>query len=101
MIYDLSANLKTRSGDDVKDDKGSSIKMGEAIVNALDTLATNEQATGIEKSLRWKIGLKLFNANYITDLTPEEVVLCKDCIGRMYHPLVVGQIWEVLDKKDV
>jgi hypothetical protein len=51
---------------------------------------------GDEKVRRYRLARKLFNASKV-ELTPEDVVLLKSLIGQIYGPLVVGQVWDLLD----
>lgn len=48
-----------------------------------------------EKYLRGDLGLRLFKGE--SALTPEEITLVKDLVGRLYSPLVMVQIYKLLD----
>jgi len=53
---------------------------------------------GDEKVRRYKMALQIANED-VVDLPPKDVVLIQELVGRLYTPLVVGQVWEMLDPK--
>lgn len=55
----------------------------------------DENPPGEEKARRYQLALKITNEDEI-ELTPEEAVLIRSLVAKVYGPLVVGQVWELL-----
>jgi hypothetical protein len=51
---------------------------------------------GDEKVARFHLALKVTREDQL-DLKAEDVVLIKQLVGKMYGPVVVGQVWSILD----
>ena len=58
-----------------------------------------ENLDGNGKYKRWSLAKKIKESNGNTVLTAEEVVSLKDIIGKSYNPLIVGQIYDILENK--
>jgi len=66
------------------------------VVNAL--LSPMEKDTGMQKMEKEELARKVYQ-NDSVDLTIEQVKLIKDRIGEMYAPIVVGQVWRLLENR--
>lgn len=70
-------------------------------VNALLGFDPQEDARleGTEKLRRFNLAQKLYNGGWV-EVTAEEVALLKTLVNRMYAPLIVGRVWQVLESND-
>lgn len=67
------------------------------VTNALMVQDQSEaQVKGEEKARRYQLGLRIYGEES-PDLSPEEIVLIRQRVAQMYQPLVVGQVWALLD----
>jgi hypothetical protein len=97
MILDLSKPLLDRAGRVLSDAHGP-VTLATAIVTALDTVTPDkEPLTGAEKMRRYRLASRILEAPSATPLTLEDAALCKALVGDGYGPLIVGQIWSVLE----
>lgn len=68
-----------------------------AATRALTATFRDEQnLAGEDKVTRWHLALRIVDEDE-PELKAEEVVLIKMVVGKMYGPLVVGQMWDILD----
>ena len=61
-------------------------------------LVNNDAGDGQTKFNRWTLAQKLqaFVSSDDIDLTPEEVSTLRECIGKIYLPMVVGPAFKLL-----
>jgi len=55
-----------------------------------------EPLSGEAHLIRYNLALRIHENDSIT-LTSEETVLCKECVAKMYTPLIVGQVFYTLE----
>lgn len=73
------------------------LTLSDVCVNALETpLDTDKQMSGQEKFKLDQIARKIYNGKNI-DLTVEEISTIKERVGKAYGPMIVGQVWKLLD----
>ena len=66
-------------------------------IKALTASYEDERSLGGEEKVkRFHLALRLHDDDE-PDLKPEDVVLAKKLIGKLFGPLVVGQSWIILD----
>ena len=68
------------------------------IINAI--LIPKQNETGIEKVQKYELAKKIYSSPEV-DLTVEEIVLIKEKVGEAFAPIVVGQIWNLLEKGSI
>lgn len=73
-----------------------------ACVNVLtmrevDDRGRAKEITGKEKVERYELAKRIYHSKELVDIRPEEQVLLKELIGRIYPPITVGQAFEILD----
>ena len=56
-----------------------------------------KELTGEEKVKRYQLAQRIYDSKGLLDISPEEQVLLKQLIGRIYPPITVGQAFEILD----
>jgi hypothetical protein len=97
MILDLSKPLLDRAGRALSDAHGP-VTLATAIATALDTVTNDkEPLTGVEKMRRYRLASRILGSPSAAPLTLEDAALCKALVGDGYGPLIVGQIWSVLE----
>lgn len=70
----------------------------DAVVNALMIVEPKKMLTipGVEKARRFDLGLRIYNG--ATEISTEEVAMIKQLVGEGYNPMIVGQVWSLLEK---
>lgn len=95
----------------LNDLNGNALKFGvdqtdftlrEAVVTALTTAIPNEPLSGPESFKRYRIAMAVsgdgVDGDGVIDLKSDEISLIKDLVGKLYAPLVVGRVYDALDK---
>lgn len=82
--------------------KGKPFTLRKACVNVLlmteiDGTGRAKELKGEEKVERFELATNIHKCNGLFDMRPEDQVLLKKLIARVYGPLTVGQAWQVLD----
>lgn len=99
MRFDLSKILLERNGEAVKGPEEKPLTVNGAVVIALDILASQEKLSGEEKVKRFKLACRIHGEVLPIELSPEEVTLIRKLVNEAFpSPLVVGQVWEELEK---
>lgn len=97
MEYDLDTVMTDLKGQPVTQSSGDGpatiLKLGDVVLNAM--LALDENDTAETKVKKFRIAVKT-QAGGKCELSPEEVVLIKQCVGKFYNPLAVGRVYELL-----
>ena len=89
---DLSTGKKMLAEKDVE------LTMRVVLINALMVETEKDKdATGVQKILRYKIATKISESNGSVELTVSEAKECLDRVDRVYPPLIVGPVHELLD----
>lgn len=100
---DFSAALNDQDGQPIKDSDGKVLTLGRASMMALMTGYPEDQAGGpdvaLKKQRRGNLGLKVYEAKGPVDVSPEDLVLIREYIGKLYPPLVVVRAMPLLDAK--
>lgn len=68
-----------------------------AITNALNGQYEDEKIDGAEKSKRGLLAFDIHSAKQPVDLSAEEITLIKTLAGKAYGPLMVAQVWRLID----
>lgn len=99
MKIDFSSVLKGLDGKELKGDlKGEkSLTLGSVCVESLmASFPDEERLSGNDKVKRFKLAQKIYNRTPV-DITVEDASLIKELIGKAYGPLIVGQVWDLLE----
>lgn len=100
MLVKVNVLLKTLAGETMKDNvDGQAVDatVKTAIVNAV--LAPVQKESGIDKVKKFNLAQRVYKEDEV-ELTAEEISLIKTCIGENFAPIVVGQVWNLLEGKD-
>lgn len=84
----------------IAEQETSPMTLGDAAANALVNQYRDENVSGQDKVKRWALALRIHKASDI-ELTADDVKLIKDLVAKAYGPLVVGQVWSILDPASV
>ena len=78
---------------------GKDLTLKQVACNALNLMFQDEQnLSGEEKAMRGLLAMRIY-ANPDLDLTIDDVALIKKLIGKGYVPLIVAQVWDILEGK--
>jgi len=101
MRVDVNQTLKALNGEVLKDNDGKGnvvdATLKTAIVNGL--LAPVQQGkneSGLDKVKKYELATRVYKNDEV-ELTAEDIVLIKKCVGENFAPIVVGQVYEMLD----
>jgi len=99
MKINVDQTLKTLDGKTMMDadSSGNAVEatVKTLLVNAV--LAPTKDEKGVDKVRKYELAKMIFKGGEV-DLTPEDVVLIKEQVGNNFAPIVVGQVFEMLDK---
>lgn len=98
MKIDMKVKLKTLKGDDILDEKNNPVTIGDIISQALLASFPDDNEKGEEKYKKFKLAVKVNSSDLPIDITLEEAVKIKEIVGKGFSPLIVGQVWEILEK---
>lgn len=92
--------MKIKLNEHITDFAGEPIEglsVGDAIINSLMTMLKGEEnMDGKAKFELFALASKLHGKEEV-DLSLDEAAKIKDRVGRIYTPLIVGRLWNVLD----
>lgn len=95
MIKNFDVNLKDKDQNNwIENEKPVSAKA--LIIDAILANLPDEQPNALEKMQRYDLYKKLLNGGDV-ELTTEELSLIKQAVGKIYSPLAVGQIYEIIE----
>lgn len=100
MKIDVSKKLTAFDGQVLldKDAKGEVIEVTSKIVVVNSLLVPVKTDDGVAKVKKYELAKKVFQAEQEVELTVEEAALIKERIADSYGVLVVGQVWEQLER---
>lgn len=91
------------SGEPITGENNSPFTLGQCTVNAL-LQPTQTQVSPQDKVRRARIAERAYEAEHEQDgecdMSPEDVVLIRDCIGQIYPPLIVMKAFGLLEGDD-
>lgn len=93
----LDLAMKDLNGETIYSEEGRARPMKSIVTEALLASFPNETASGEEKLKRYLLAMKV-NVGGEVDLSPEEIVMIKDLVGKGFSPLVVGQVFGLLNE---
>lgn len=98
-IKNFDATLKDFDGSEIQDpnNDGKITPLTYYVKRALCTPFADEPGLpGDVKVERYATAMKVHKGGDV-ELTPEEVVEIKKCVGKCFAPVIVGQIYEILN----
>jgi hypothetical protein len=98
MLIDFQRQLRDMN-DEVMKLNGKDFLLVNACQEALLATFPDEQGLGgKEKVERFLLAMKITDGLLPVEISIEEAAQIKMLVGKAYGPLVVGRVWEVLDK---
>ena len=94
----IKVNQALKGFDDapLKGDKGVIVTLKDVCINSLLT-----PIQGDDEKVKWEkyeIYRKLKESKVEVELKLEEVTMLKKCVGRIQPHLLMGQVWEILER---
>jgi len=101
MQVNVSVVLKAIDGvNDLKNNDGDGkvkiFPLKDAIVNAVLAPVKHDEK-GVDKVKKYELAKKVQIADGNVELTIEDITLIKERVGEVYPPLIVGQVFELLE----
>lgn len=100
MQIDFTATLVSLDGKSLQSESGDTLLLGDVVTNALINQYSDENPSGVEKVKRWSIAKRVFGRADIS-LTADDIALIKNLVAKAYGPIVVGQVWSIIDPESV
>lgn len=97
---DFTTPLQNLNGTPLLMEGGASMTLGDAAANALISQYPDETPSGADKVKRWSLAMRVHSAQQV-ELTADDIKLVKDFVAKAFGPLVVGQVWAILDPASV
>lgn len=98
MRYDLTLPLKTLAGVQITDaEDADGFTLRTVLVRSALYVDRGKNPTAMEKLAAYALAKRIATAGSTIDLSAEELVYLKAQAGTYWQPLVVGQLWEILD----
>lgn len=99
MKINLEQAITVFDGSKLQSDiQGVDLTYAQVCINALMSHHTNEQATGEQKFERYQLAKKINDAKGAeVEFTPEQIVMIKNLAANIYTPIVIGQLYELLN----
>jgi len=97
MLINVTETLKQFDGTPIKDVvKGEAVDatVRQAIVNAL--MSPAEKDTGLEKVKKYDLAMRVYKEDEV-EFSAEEAAMVKEVVGKLFAPIVVGQLFKLLD----
>jgi len=97
---DFNTPMMSIDGKPITDEKGAAgtVTLKKIALEALLTGFPDETTLpGEEKAKRYVLAVKIAAADGKLELTSEEVTMLRKVVGKGYGPLVVGQVWKIID----
>ena len=96
MKIDLNNKIKTLEGEPVLE-KDEPVTFAHPCINALLSNHPDETVSGEEKLRRYQLAKRISDTLGAVTLTIEEAALIKTLVPKLYTPLVVGQLYELME----
>ena len=99
MLVKVNVPLKTMDGQVMKDNvDGQAVDATVKLVIVNAVLAPVQKESGIEKVKKYELAKKIYTSDEV-ELTAEEISLIKETVGENFAPVIVGQVWNLLEGK--
>jgi hypothetical protein len=93
MKVKTTETIKTFTGQEVLDDQGQTVTIKSLLVNAL--LAGDQKDDGMVKVSKYELAKRIYSQDNV-EVSEKDIVMLKEIVGKMYGPLVIGQVYEAL-----
>lgn len=96
MLINLATQIVNLGGTPIPEADGKPMTLKSIFCNALIGQRQGEAITGIEKVRRYNLAMSIYNSTEAC-LGMDDTKLLRDLVADGYTPLVVGQVWNILD----
>lgn len=97
MRKDFTIPLTHLDGTPIKDGDKQATLTTVALTALLASYEDERALTGKEKAERYQLALKINKRPAEVDITAEQLTMLKSLIGKAFGPLVVGQVYDLLE----
>lgn len=99
MKINFKQELGTFNGTRLMYDEKTPWTLQTACVESLGAIYRDEQSVAAEEKFkRYMLAEKIINATKTTDFTIDEVSMLRTMVGKHPSPIIVGRVWEILEK---
>jgi len=98
MKIDTTVALTDLKGEQIKNNKGEVLFSQTVMVDSLLATHQGETPTGKEKFERYELAKKISDAKGTVEISAEEATKLKDMIAKSWAPIVVGRMYELIEK---
>jgi len=99
---DFGQKIKNIDGTIAKEggkEEDKDMTLGFICANALLANIPNENPSGLDKFKRWELAKKVIG-NETVEVTAEDISMMKELVGKAFGVIVVGQTYQMLEKKE-
>lgn len=95
--FDFTSPINNLDGNPTTDEKNQVFTFVKAI--GLACINPLESDTSDQKYQDFCIGVKIVNNPQKVELSTEEISRIKEKVGKVFGPLIVGRVWDLLEAK--
>jgi hypothetical protein len=96
MLINTNIKIKQLNGDDFLNPDKTEVTVKAVILDALSTPIKEEP--GSVKFEKYGLAKKIYETDEV-ELLSENISLIKELVGKLYAPIIVGFVWDVLEGK--
>ena len=96
MKRNFNQELTTFSGEKMKSVDGSTATAKSVIIDAL--LADDRQLSGTDKMKHFALAEKIHKSDDSVELSTEDLTIIKGAVGKIFAPMVVGQVYRIIEE---
>jgi hypothetical protein len=98
MRFDLTQPINDLNGVQIVDKIDTDgYTLRSTLIRTALAMLPGKQPSAEEKLIAYSLAKRIATANQFIDLSAKEVVFLHDQGGAMWSPLVMGQLWDILD----
>lgn len=98
MRIDLNHQMRSLDGDILKDQANKDLTLRAIFIQSLLDPEQSRSLSGEEKLERHDFAVEIKATKRYYELNDNNVKKLKDLVGKVFTPLIVGQVWPILDK---
>lgn len=106
MNINVSQKITTLDGQSIPANDGVSGELRPTILKDIlvkammePTQAETQTMKGEVKFKRYMLAQKIYQGEGVVDVEIEDLALLRESVGKLFNPLVVGQVWKMLEGK--
>jgi hypothetical protein len=99
MKIDLDALILDLHGKPLPNGGDASMTLGETIATAMIAIAPDDQSLSGDEKMRMFRLAQLAVKGGAQDIKTEDLAMLKTRVGKMYGPLIVGRVYDLIEDK--